>query len=292
MNQRAVTASVWLLSGSSLLMVSATVVFAVLSTIHQQDLVDLLFFSSCVLVGSLVALHRPRNVVGWYMLGGGFGFLLMTFSGHYALYGLITRPGSLPGANVMAWPQTWLWIPGSASLFLLLPLYFPSGRLPSPRWSWLTRFIIVAAALTAVLAAINPGNNMIQVRSDQGTIVNPLGVRAAESATLVSISSLVNVTIPVSEFVLLGAVAVSLVVRFTRSTGVERQQLKWLTFSIAGLPVAIFLEQIVHPHVSFAALWLVTIPIGVGIAILKHNLYDIDLIINRTLVYGALSASV
>lgn len=284
-------ASAWLLGILSLLLALGTVVLGVLNSVDPQEALDLLFFLSCVLVGCLITLNQPRSFIGWFMLGGGFSFLLMSFTGHYALYGLVTSPGSLPAARLLAWPETWLWIPGSAGLFLLLPLYFPSGELPSPRWHWLARSIVVGAIVVAFLAALSPGTNMIQVQSSNQSIVNPVVVPET-TPILSSLTGWIDTIVPLCEFVLLCGVATSLVVRFRRSTGVERQQMKWLTYAIFGLPIAIALQQFIQVGVPLAGIWLLSIPAAVGIAILRYSLYDIDLIINRTIVYGALSACV
>ncbi|HSH82244.1 MAG TPA: hypothetical protein VLA19_27265 [Herpetosiphonaceae bacterium] len=192
----------------------------------------------------------------------------------------------------MAWPQTWLWVPGATLLYLLLPLYFPNGRLLSPRWRWFSRFIIAAAVAMAIVAAVIPGETAIQVRGDEGAIVNPLGLGRLRSVIPASPARLLDATIPALVFGLFCGATTSLLLRFHRAKGVERQQLKWLTYALTTFVLLIAVNSLFRIATPFGGLYLVCIPVAVGIAILRHNLYDIDLLINRTLVYGALTASV
>jgi hypothetical protein len=229
------------------------------------------------MVGGLVASRRPENPVGWFFLGSAGCFSLAEVASEYVNYGL-------PGAQVMAWLMSWLWLPGVTLLLVFLPLYFPDGRLVSPRWRWLVRVALVFSVGGAVFSAFSPGE--IQ---DEG-VVNPLGIEA-----LRPVSELLETFVFVVYFALLFASAASLVVRFRRSGSVERQQIKWLAFAALAIPIW-FLTNAPIEEAS-RALFVVLdalivsslIPVAAGIAILRYRLYDIDVVINRALVYGSLT---
>jgi hypothetical protein len=232
-------------------------------------------------VGAVVASRRPTNPVGWFFLGSSMSLTLAEFTSEYALYGLRTEPGSLPLAGAMAWPQTWLWVPGVSLSLIFLPLYFPNGRLLSDRWRWVVRVAVVLCAYSAVVSAFLSGKADPEVG-----IANPLLVAAPGPVFRV----LEGLEVVLLIAVILAA-AVSLVVRFWRSRGEERQQMKWLTYVAALMPVLIVLTYW-FPAVDYAAgVVFASVPVVVGVAVLKYRLYDVDLIINRTLVYGALTAA-
>jgi hypothetical protein len=230
-------------------------------------------------VGGLVASRRPANPVGWLFLGSAGCFALSEVAAEYASYGLT-------GAQAMAWLLSWLWVPGVTLLLVFLPLYFPDGRLVSPRWGLVVRLALVFTVVVAVTSALKPGE--IQ---EEG-IVNPLGVEA-----LRPIFDVLDMLVFGVYFLLLFASAASLVVRFRRSGSVGRQQIKWLALAAVAIPVWFLTNAPVQAAVP--ALFIVLdafivstlIPLAAGIAILRHRLYDIDLIINRALVYGVLTAS-
>ena len=231
-------------------------------------------------VGALIASRQPRNAIGWLFLVAGLGRGV-----DFAFVGYATRTDSPIAALIadLAWVPTLLG--GTALLFLL----FPAGRLPSRRWRPLVG-LIGAVTLAYVLGtALNPGPLYYLPQ-----VENPLGVEGAGSVT----SAIVDGAGTVAIATILAAVA-SLVARFRHSRGQERQQLKWLVYAAALL----FLSAPVQPLLSglevagvaisdmvFGAL-IALIPIAVGIAILRHRLYDIDLVIRRTLVYAALTAT-
>ncbi|MDP8973960.1 MAG: hypothetical protein M3N45_12525 [Actinomycetota bacterium] len=191
----------------------------VLAVLNGYGLLNVSFLfavASAALVGSLIASRRPRNPIGWFILGHALCFTLGEFSRQYAIYGVLTEPGSLPAARVMASPPYWIWLPGIILAFSLLPLYFPNGRLLSPRWCpvfWLATF---AAVIPSGLAAIRASDD------ETPGIPNPLGIEGLQP--------LVD-TLGAVQVVWLGlgvASAASLVVRFRRSRGEERQQIKWV----------------------------------------------------------------
>jgi hypothetical protein len=233
--------------------------------------------------GALIVSHRPGQTIGWVLcalgLMSGFG----AFAVEYAVYGLITRPGAVPAAATVAWCATWEFAVDFGLLAALLVL-FPSGRPPSPRWRW----VLWLAATGVVLATVGAlglwplrGRALLQLYTP-----DPVGVLGV----LYSLGSWAT------EVAILAAVA-SLVVRFRRASGAERQQLKWLFYWVAVLVVGFPITAAALDKVSselaadlIFALLIVPIPLAVGVAIVKHRLYDIDRLINRTLVYGLLTA--
>ncbi len=247
-------------------------------------------FVAFTAVGAFVASRRPENPIGWILCAVGLSNLLWAFASKYAIYALITREGSLPGAEIMAWlGMGWIASLGWGLMATFLPLLFPTGRLTSPRWrpvAWLTAIVLTLAILTQAIA---PG----PMTEETPTITNPVGIDSV--AAIVPVVENVGTALVMA--VVLASLA-SLVVRFRRSRGVERQQLKWFAYSAALLAISImlgFLSNFV-PVLEFGPygsalqiLGVSSIPLAVAMAILRYRLYDIDLLINRTLVYGPLT---
>jgi hypothetical protein len=189
----------------------------------------------------------------------------------------------------MAWLLSWIYVPGIFLLLCFLPLYFPNGRLPSSGWRWLARSSVVLSVVVTFVAAWTPG----EIKDTH--VVNPLGVEA-----LRPVVDLLDAVLSVTLSVVLFASVTSLLFRFRRAGGDERQQIKWLLYATAALPAWFLVNPLLSaafPALSeFTVFGLVDnflmagIPIAIGVAILKHRLYDIDVVINRTLVYGALTA--
>jgi hypothetical protein len=232
-------------------------------------------------VGALVASREPSNPIGCLFCLVGLLQALNMFGDGYSRYAVVTHPGSLPAAEVVAWVKEWCWIPSLAALPFLL-LLFPDGRLPSPRWRRVAWPTAVAIALVVASAAADmwPDRHQIALggESDRGP--------ATLTDVLVGLGG---------AGILLGAIAsvVALVVRLRRSRGVERLQLKW--FALAGafmvacvasafLPAGLIPEQLTDAG-------LLSIPLATGIAIMRHRLFDIDVVINRALVYGSLTVA-
>jgi hypothetical protein len=243
-----------------------------------------------VVVGVLIALRHPQSPIGWLLCGAALGLTLGNLAIEYAVYGLITHPGALPGAS---WAGTFGDWGRSTAFFLILTfllLLFPTGRLPSPRWRgliWLTVLGLAGQCVSTLFGRTYSEGGDLRLTP----YPNPLGFLPTDA---------VNVVQTLSVVLLLGAVAgcvASVVVRFRRAVGVERQQLKWLTvgvlwaafvFGLAVLGAFINIPLLISPalfNICFAG-----IAMAVGIAILRHRLFDIDFIINRAVVYGTLTA--
>jgi hypothetical protein len=226
-------------------------------------------------VGALIATHRPRNPIGWLFCAVGIFQALLIVADQYSSYALRTAPGTVPGGPLASWVGHWVWAPSVGLLFTFVLLLFPDGRLPSRRWrpvAWLSALsIVLTCGLYAVL--LWPLRAVIDV--------DPVSLLEGGQAIAL------NLAFPF--MVLCGLACVgALAVRFRRARGVERQQLKWFLFAGAITVVSVGLSELV------SRLWLLpltpAIPIAAGIAILRYRLYEIDRIINRTLVYGAVTA--
>ncbi len=278
----------WSLCALTLLLVACVVVFTIVQGAHRQGLTFLIGVVSCALVGGVVASRRPSNPVGWFFVVGAACFAVGEATFRYAIYGIVIDPGSLPAARALAWPQTWLWAPGVALVIIFLPLYFPNGRLLSPRWRPALWLAIALSVSFAFFSAFMPGEV-----SDVSGVANPLGIEGLRPVLRV-VEVVMVWMFPVVVFLS----AASLVVRFWRSRGEERQQMKWLTYAVAAMAVMILLtnlldatNSVLYPVVdTFTALVFAGIPVAAGIAVLKYRLYEIDAIINGTLVYGSLTA--
>ena len=235
------------------------------------------------LVGALVASHQPRNAVAWIYLGGGLGAGLALFAYGYAQYALVAEPGALPAGRAMGWVSSWVWLTGATPILTFGLLLFPDGRLPSPRWrlvAWAAASSLVARVLAI---ALMPGPLL-----NHPVAANPLGIpHAAPALGLVQVIGL-------GVFAVAAACSVaSVLVRFRRGTQQERQQLKWLAYAMAVVLLAFGLGwvPVTTPLAEVLLLGAITcIPVAMGIAILRHRLFDIDLLINRTLVYTLLTA--
>ncbi len=275
-----------LLCGIALAFLTGGAAFAILTGGDLWGVIRLLALVSSALVGGVVASRRPANPVGWFLLIFTVCIAVVVFSEEYAKYGLLTDPGSLPLARAMAWLPQWLWAPGVVAIFVFLPLYFPDGRLVSRRWRWVVRFAAFFSVFATIFSAFQPGD-----AQDTG-LVNPMGVEA-----LGSLPWVIDAVILPLWLGLLFVSAASLVVRFRRSGTEQRRQIKWLAFAASAIPVwfivsPFFQETVPVLYEMGETLAFVGVPVAVGIAVLKHRLYDIDVIINRTLVYGALTAVV
>jgi hypothetical protein len=149
----------WTLCALALALIACAGVLGILNRYDIWDLTFLFASVSAALVGGLIASRRPTNPIGWFILGHALCFSLGEFSRQYAIYGVLTEPGSLPLARAMASPPYWIWLPGIILGFALLPLYFPNGRLLSRRWRPVVWLAILAAVVPSVLAAIRPSDD-------------------------------------------------------------------------------------------------------------------------------------
>src|SRR5215204_14338 len=241
-------------------------------------------------VGAIITPRLPpRNPIGWIFCSIGVIAGMRLFVSEYAIVTLLAEPRSvpamLPGGKALAWISSWLWV-SHIGLFVFLALLFPDGRLPSSRWrpfGWLAGVVVVTGTLSVALWP--------ETTARFDLVNHPLGIEVATDT--------VN---PVETILYaLGLIAAaSLLVRLRRSMGVKRQQVKWFAYAVAVLATSAILAYVVSESVGVVWLeWVsfmlviasvVGLPVAVGIAILRYRLYNIDLLLNRTLVYGALTA--
>jgi hypothetical protein len=297
----------WSLAGLTLVMFVATIPLWLLARgadlpgswradVGVGGLVGGALFLAFPLVGALIASKRPKNAVGWLCLAVGLLWMLLGMLEYYAYYGAAT-PGSVPFPIAMAGISDWMWVPAMGLLGTYLLLLFPDGRLPSRRWrplAWLSGAVILLLSACVMLAPGRLGN-LAGVR-------NPFGIEGADW-----LAAGAWVLLPLLPLCMLAS-ALSLVLRYRHSRGDERQQIKWMAFSASVVVVLYAIAMVVSfafPEESWTTAgsvwWLnlltyavlasfTLVPIAVGIAVLKYRLYEIDLLINRALVYGSLSA--
>jgi signal transduction histidine kinase len=237
----------------------------------------LVFGSVFPVIGGLVASRHPRNPTGWLMIGAPLFSILAGVSGAYADRALVTSPGSLPGGDIASWVSIWAWIP-FLTMALLLLMLLPDGRPVSPRWRWLVYLALAEGAFRlAGFMALWPLRG-----------VRLLGSVETNTAGVPLITKIAFLGFPIFAFVTIASIA-SVIVRFVRSRGEERLQLKWITLGVVILGVE-FVISLIH-SVSTVADAVAIVPLGVAIAfaILKYRLYDIDVVINKALVYGAMA---
>jgi hypothetical protein len=252
-------------------------------------------------VGLVILVRRPRNRVGWLLTGVGLAWTLPGLVDAYAHWGLVVDPGSVPGPEVAAAVNEGTWVFGILAMGVYLVLLFPDGRLPSPGWRWVAWVAGAAWVLVPVSIALSPGD--LEEAPVTG-LVNPLASEALEPYVL----GLSVVSLPLVPLCIVAA-AVSLALRFRRSTGIEREQVKWLATAVA-LVAALFATTLTTTLVAEVAsggspgrlpvavaalqeasvLSFLLLPLAIGAALLRHQLFDIDLVINRAVVYGSLTA--
>ena len=246
-------------------------------------------------IGAIIASRLPAHPIGWLCCAIGFKGALEHFSSEYAISALVAHREALAGGKAMLWLCNWAWIV-MFGLIVYLILLFPNGRLPSSRWRWFAWLSVALTLLAAVLMAISPDAVLDVLGSSDNVHIsfpNPLGIEG-----------LPNLYRPVQTLVLaLGLVAAASVVVGRRGArGIERQQMKWLLYAAALFFVGNVLKNTIFSPLGGVSwgLWigylLVAVgglggPIAIGIAILRYRLYEIDTLINRTLVYGSLTAA-
>jgi len=246
---------------------------------------DTLVALSFSIIGAIIASRLPANPLGWLFCVAACGAAVDHFCAEYAIYALVAQPGSLPAGEALAWLASWVWIlyVGCITLSLLL---FPNGRLPSSRWRWLARLTVLLTIVGALWVALSPG-----VIGNLGSIRNPLGIEGLPDGYE-----------PVQTVILallLVAALSTLVLRLRRARGIERQQIKWPAFTavvaVGGTVLDVSISEMIGSQLLEWAgfvvgnLALVGFPISIGIAIVRYRLYEIDTLINRTLVYGSLT---
>ncbi|WP_432477240.1 hypothetical protein [Nocardioides sp. GXQ0305] len=246
------------------------------------------------LAGVLILRRQPRNVVGWMLSAIGVVWAIGGYADGYAYYGLVVDPGSLPAPTVAGLVANGIWAPAIGLTGTFLFLLFPDGHLPGRRWRPLA--VVSGAAVVLVTACVYASPGPL-VEGPAAGLPNPWGIESLGRALAVAL----DVLIPIFAVCILAS-AVSLVVRFRRSRGTERQQLTWLaaaaatvgTVFLAGIASSLAFPdqadsawQETLDNLGFLLLGL--LPLTIGLAVLRYRLFDIDVVINRALVYGSLT---
>jgi putative effector of murein hydrolase LrgA (UPF0299 family) len=281
------------------------VAFALISSIVGEGIVAAAgrtpdWFAFMVLmfpvVGALIVSRRPRNAVGWVMLGIGALILVAEVLTAYVAIGLDLRPGSLPAPGAALALETAMWVPVIGLMGTFLILLFPDGHLPTARWRWWAWFCALAMVFSYLAIIIQPYEFLEEGYPE---VSNPFGIEAI-SESISGALLVVLISIPIA---VVGCV-VALIRRFRHSQGRTRLQLKWLVAAaatvgavyglnmFASLPFAVLGRDTpawIEATNNISILPFFFLPVAIGIAILRHRLYDIDLIINRALVYGVLT---
>jgi len=243
-------------------------------------------------VGALVASRHPRNPIGWIFCGTSLVAAVGIFADEYSGYALTVRHGSVLGAKVMAWFASWTGEPTPLLSLALLFLLFPTGRLPSRRWRPVLWSVIGGSAMFYLAGAVTPGP--LQAHE---AIANPVGIRGPLGDVLGMLGTIGLILLLIGCL----ASAFSLIFRLRRGSAQERQQLKWVaypaTIAVLGSVLAYVASNVFGSNLGNAiGFWTAisaffSLPIFTAFAIIKYRLYDIDIIINRTLVYGTLTAT-
>jgi hypothetical protein len=311
MSSRTDSLLAWSLAGLSVVMFAAVIALSALVPSAQSpsdratvntvsDALVFLSFLAFPLVGALIASRRPHNPIGWLLLVDGILWMLLSAFESYGAYG-VAQPGSLPFPAAIAAQNNWLWVPAVGLLGTYLLLLFPDGSLPSKGWrpvAWISGAVIVLLSIAGLLA---PGP-----LQDLEGVQNPFGLEGHPWIELAGYAVL-----PLLPLCMLASAA-SLVLRYRRSGGEVRVQIKWIAFAASfmallylgvmstGILVWLLSAPQTPSDLGTRSLWgalledvavlsFAGVPVAIGFAVLKYRLYDIDIIINRTLVYGALT---
>jgi hypothetical protein len=251
-----------------------------------ENVAQIVGFGAFAVVGGLLVAKRPINAISWIMATIALMVGIFHAADAYAAYVMVTRSQPDALAVVGAWTGSWYWYLATALALVYLPLLFPDGRLPSRRWLPVAVLTGIGTLGVVVLGAL--GESLPLNEAPGYEIDNPIGIEGLGFVEDLPVFGVLTGLLFVG---VVGAVA-SVVVRFRRSRGVERQQMKWFVYAAALLvllPVGYSLPEIVG-NVLFVVV-LIALPTAIGIAIMKYRLYDIDVVINRALVYGPLTVT-
>lgn len=240
-------------------------------------------------VGAIVASRNPRNPIGWLMMGIGGAFVIGGFFDEYATYTYLTHPGDLPGGLFAVWMINWIYA-GMMTFLPLLGLLFPTGHVPGPRWRFLVPATIVFGAVAIVSSILSP-----MAASDA-----PIPIQNPTSVEGLPLDA-VGVFAWIGLLLALATAVAAVIVRYRRSVGEERQQIRWLAYvaitAVIVLLVALAMAIVVGESfgstfagqgLAFTGFALVGIgvPAAMGVAILKYRLYDLDIVVKKTVVFG------
>jgi signal transduction histidine kinase len=283
----------WVILGLTIVLLGATLTLSNLNHSFTSDayfiVIAVVMMIGYVTVGAFVASRLPDSPLGWLLMTTGFAFLLAAASEEYATYTLLTSPGGLPFGQVAVWLNNWIFLLAVAPIPLFLAL-FPTGTVPSPRWAWLPRALVAVFAIGIAGSMLRAGTVDISEGVDP---TNPTGVEALAPilGPLQAIVGAIGIALTVL------AVA-SLVLRYRAARGEERQQIRWiafvglaaLLFFLATIATSIGLEQGQSSTANdlfffgFFILLGIGIPVAAGLAIMRYRLWELDVILKKTIV--------
>ena len=288
---RRIVLSVLIVDAVMLVLIIVSTPLAVQYSAHYGSVVNWAFPVGLLVnlgLGALIAIRRPRHPVGWLLLASATAFLVDTgLIQNFVIYAIQIRHRAIAGGDLVGSFESGMWVVGIAPIAVFLPLVFPNGRLLSRRWRPVLWLAVAAATASFLGQGLSPGDGSSYIAG-----VHPITLPEPYSAIA---AGLMAATIVLPIFVIIGVIA--LVLRYRRGSSDERHQIRWLLFAIglygfgfgAGLVPGIFGYNIPVLQ-DVALLGLVLIPMSAAIAVLRYRLYDIDIVISRTLVYGALAA--
>jgi hypothetical protein len=280
-----------LVAGVAAVLSGAAVALAIVNdqgTVGEVVLNALIIGVTYPLVGALIIARRSDNSIGWVLAAIGLLQGVNTFGSEYAYRALVKSPGSLPLGPEAAWFAFWTWMVSLGLLLTLMLLLFPTGQPPSPRWRgvvWGSSTAIALIVIGVAWAAWPERAGGLDATNSGSEVGGPGTVLVIVGVLLILVCAIASV--------------VSLFVRYRRAVGVERLQLKWFTYAGVFAFVAIAIQFLPAPDtnagldaagLALLAAALLMIPVAIGVAVLRYRLYDIDRIINKSIVYGALTA--
>lgn len=242
----------------------------------------LLMAAPYLVLGTIIVIRAPENRIGRFLVGMGVLFVLAGTANEYGLHGLIYRPGSLAGAIYAAWYLQWAWVVMFGTTMFVF-LLFPNGRFASHRWRRFSFFAVASIVLGVTALALTAGP--LDSFTTKPVFQNPLGLEILKPELTYGWALL-------PWLICLATSAASLFIRFRRSTGIERQQLKWLAMGAVFTAIAFFSAGTYGPPwlgEVLTTIGVILLPTTIGISILRYRLYDIDVFINRAIVYAVLT---
>ncbi len=264
---------------------------AIFYILNRGDILSLINTTASALlpvVGAIIITRQPRNFIGWGMIAAGWLSVGSDLCGQYATYALITHPGILPFGDLVSWVGSWSWL-GPAFLTIPLVLLFPNGTLSSPRWWWvIVAGAFIAGSMTLILMAATwplRGKPILEANNNQ-----QVGISPGNAVLWQWLGRVQVLLILISLFAVVG-----LAIRFFRSRGVERQQLKWFVMACLLFPFSLALpngsaDPLLNVLIHIGNLVpIIFVQIAIAIAVTRYRLYEIDVIIRRTLVYSILT---
>lgn len=285
----------------AILALAAAITFTILNGFGQDDVLFVPFAAAMVVgystVGAILASRARGNVIGWLMMGIGLAFALTGVTSEYGTYAFETHPGAVPLGSFAALLSEILWLPIIVSICLLAALY-PTGRVPTPRWRFLPPATVAFIALFVVGYSLAP--TALEDAGLPPAVKNPLGVDALEP-----LADIVGVTAGIGLLVIAPLSLAALVLRYRRSPGEERQQIRWLAYVagttaaliVTSLLIALLVGETFGETVLAQAFFLATfsmigigIPVAMGVAVLRYRLYDLDVVVKKTVLYATVAA--